>query len=57
MALRPVLKLAACFAVLAAFGAGAAQGGEVTLVLRNGGLTIIGELVQSGARLLCHQIG
>jgi phosphate transport system substrate-binding protein len=48
MALRPVLTLAACIAVLAASGAGAAKGGEVTLVLRNGGLTIIGELVQSG---------
>ena len=48
MALRPVLKLAACFAIFAAFSAEAARAGEVTLVLRNGELTIIGELVPSG---------
>ncbi len=48
MALRPVLKLAACFAIFTAFAAEAARGSEVTLILRNGGLTIIGELVPSG---------
>ncbi len=47
MALRPVLKLAASFAVFAAISAGAANGGEVTLALRSGGLTIIGELLTS----------
>lgn len=47
MALRPVLKLAASFAVFAASTVGAANAGEVTLALRSGGLTIIGELLTS----------
>ncbi len=48
MALRPVLKLFACAAIAAAFaGAAAARADQVTLVLRNGGLTMIGELVPS----------
>ncbi len=49
MPLRPVLKFAACLALGAAFAAGTkpAGAGEVTLVLRAGGLTMMGELLQS----------
>jgi phosphate transport system substrate-binding protein len=43
------LKLAACFAFTAAITAQPVHGGEVTLDLRSGGMTIIGELVASDA--------
>ena len=47
MAFRPILKLIACFSALAAFSVGTAAGGEVTLALRTGGFSIIGELLPS----------
>ncbi len=49
MPLRPVLNIAVCLALGTAFAtsAGAAGAGQVTLVLRTGGLTMMGELLQS----------
>jgi phosphate transport system substrate-binding protein len=46
---RSVLKLAAYSAALCGFGISASHGGEVTLVLRSGGFSLMGELVASDA--------
>jgi phosphate transport system substrate-binding protein len=45
--IRSVLKLAAYSAAVCGLAAGAAHSGEVTLVLRSGGFSVMGELVAS----------
>jgi phosphate transport system substrate-binding protein len=49
MTVRFVLKLAAYSAAVCGLAVNAAQGGEVTLVLRSGGFSLMGELVASDA--------
>ncbi|MGC2628369.1 MAG: phosphate ABC transporter substrate-binding/OmpA family protein [Rhodomicrobium sp.] len=49
MIFQPILRLAASFAFAGAFAVSAAEGADVTLTSRSGGLTIAGELLPSKA--------